>query len=83
MVVGTDAHYLTKDDRFVHKSYLNSKGGEREVDDFYEYAYLQDENDIIANLTPSIVDQYNIMCQNSMEIYDKNYLFHLIFLLQI
>jgi DNA polymerase-3 subunit alpha len=39
MVVGTDAHYLTKDDRFVHKSYLNSKGGEREVDSFYEFAH--------------------------------------------
>ena len=71
MVIGSDAHYLKKEDRFVHKAYLNSKGGEREVDSFYEYAYLQDEKDIIANLTPSIVDQYNIMCQNSMEIYDK------------
>lgn len=40
MVVGTDSHYLTKEDRFVHKSYLNSKDGEREVDDFYEFAYL-------------------------------------------
>ena len=40
MIVGTDAHYLTKEDRFVHKSYLNSKGGEREVDSFYEFAHL-------------------------------------------
>ena len=71
MVLGSDAHYLTKEDRYVHKAYLNSKGGEREVDDFYEYAYLQDENDIIKNLTPSIVDSYEQMCKNSMEIYDK------------
>lgn len=42
MVIGTDAHYLTKEDRFVHKAYLNSKGGEREVDDFYEFARLMD-----------------------------------------
>ena len=40
MIIGTDAHYLTKADRFVHKSYLNSKGGEREVDSFYEFAHL-------------------------------------------
>ena len=40
MIIGTDAHYLTKEDRFVHKSYLNSKGGEREVDSFYEFAHL-------------------------------------------
>ena len=71
MIIGSDAHYLTKEDRFVHKAYLNSKDGEREVDDFYEYAYLQDEQDIIKNLTPSIVDLYETMCQNSMEIYNK------------
>ena len=71
MVIGSDAHYLKKEDRFVHKAYLNSKGGEREVDDFYEYAYLQTEEDIIKNLTPSIVDSYEQMCKNSMEIYDK------------
>ena len=40
IIVGTDSHYLTKNDRFVHKSYLNSKGGEREVDSFYEFAHL-------------------------------------------
>ena len=71
IVIGTDAHYLTKEDRYVHKAYLNSKGGEREVDDFYEYAYLQDEDDIKKNLTPSIVDLYEQMCTNSMEIYNK------------
>lgn len=40
MIVGTDSHYLTKNDRYVHKSYLNSKDGEREVDLFYEFAHL-------------------------------------------
>ena len=71
MIIGSDAHYLTKEDRYVHKAYLNSKGGEREVDDFYEYAYLQTEEDIIKNLTPSIVDSYEEMCKNSMEIWNK------------
>ena len=46
MVVGTDAHYLTKEDRFVHKSYLNSKGGEREVDSFYEFAHLMTYDEV-------------------------------------
>ena len=71
MVLGSDAHYLTKEDRYVHEAYLNSKGGERETAQFYEYAYLQDETDIIKNLTPSIVDSYEQICKNSMEIYDK------------
>ncbi|MBO7536195.1 MAG: DNA polymerase III subunit alpha [Bacilli bacterium] len=71
MIIGSDAHYLTKEDRFVHKAYLNSKEEEREVDMFYEYAYFQSEEDIIKNLTPSIVDLYEQMCANSMEIYNK------------
>jgi DNA polymerase-3 subunit alpha len=71
MVIGTDAHYLTKEDRYVHKAYLNSKGGEREVDDFYEYAYLQDDKDIYNNLLPSIADSIPTMYENSMEIYNK------------
>lgn len=72
MVIGTDAHYLTKEDRYVHKAYLLSKTDkDREVDAFYEYSYLQSENEIIENLTPSIVDLYELMCKNSMEIYDK------------
>ena len=45
IVIGTDAHYLKKSDRFVHKAYLNSKDEEREVDSFYEYSYLQTEEE--------------------------------------
>lgn len=70
MVLGSDAHYLKKEDRYVHKAYLNSKGGEREVDAFYEYAYLQDENDIKENIAPSFLD-YNELIENSYEIYNK------------
>ncbi len=70
MVLGSDAHYLKKEDRYVHKAYLNSKGGEREVDAFYEYAYLQDENDIKENILPSELD-YDKLVFNSYEIYNK------------
>lgn len=70
MVLGSDAHYLKKEDRYVHKAYLNSKGGEREVDAFYEYAYLQDEDDIKENIAPSKLD-YDELVNNSYEIYNK------------
>lgn len=70
MVLGSDAHYLKKEDRYVHKAYLNSKGGEREVDAFYEYAYLQSENDIKENIAPSELD-YDELVNNSYEIYNK------------
>lgn len=71
VVIGDDAHYLKKEDRYIHKAYLNSKGGERETDAFYEYAYLQDEDDLRKNLEPSIGIMIDEMCHNSMEMLDK------------
>ena len=72
MVIGTDAHYLKKEDRYVHKAYLNSKNGEREVDNFYEYSYLQAEEEIIANLSKVFSkEEIEQMFANSMNIYDK------------
>jgi len=73
MVIGGDAHYLKKDDRYVHKAYLNSKYGEREVDDFYEYAYLQDDNEILEHLSKSEFSEEFIdeIYANSLEIYNK------------
>lgn len=46
LVVATDSHYLSKETRFAHKAYLNSKDGEREVDTFYEFARLMDEEEV-------------------------------------
>ena len=73
MVIGTDAHYLKKEDRYVHKAYLNSKGGEREVDDFYEFSYFQTNEEVIENLKAADIFEENIetMFKNSLEIYDK------------
>lgn len=70
MVIGCDAHYLKKEDRYVHKAYLNSKGGEREVDMFYEFAYQQSEEEIIENLAGTGLN-YEQMAENSIGIYDK------------
>ena len=72
MVIGSDAHYLKQLDRYVHKAYLNSKGGEREVDDFYEYSYLQSEEEVIENLQASYSDaEIKMMFYHSMNVYDK------------
>ena len=56
MSIGSDAHYLTADERFIHKAYLNSKGGEREVDAFYEYTYLKSEDETRELLRKSFDD---------------------------
>ena len=70
IIVTTDAHYLKKEDRWVHKAFLNSKGGEREVDEFYEYAYLQSTEDVINNLEGTGLD-YNELEANTLKIYNK------------
>ena len=41
----TDSHYLRKEDAEIHRVYLNSQDGEREVDDFYATAYLMSEEE--------------------------------------
>ena len=73
MVIGSDAHYLKKEDRYVHKAYLTSSDGEREVDDFYEYSYLQSNEEIIEHLSKSDynIEQIEKMFNNSLTIYDK------------
>ena len=70
MCIGTDAHYLTKEDRYVHKAYLNSKGGEREVDSFYEFTYLMDEQEARELLSYSYDDNvidWIFKCSNELK----------------
>ena len=53
-IVTCDSHFLKKEDREIHKAYLNSKEGDREVDAFYATAYLMGEEEI-----HSYMDKYN------------------------
>lgn len=45
-IITNDAHYLKKGDRTVHKAFLNSQQGDREVDDFYATTYLMNTEEI-------------------------------------
>jgi len=72
MIFATDAHYLTAKDRFIHKSYLNSKDGDREIDDFYLYAHLMDNEEAFENLSPVFSEEeFAAMCAHTIEIMDK------------
>ena len=72
MVVGTDAHYLKKEDRFVHKAFLNSKDGEREVDEFYEYSYMQSPEEVREHLSTAMSDRdIDWIFENSLEVKEK------------
>ena len=46
VIITTDAHYLKKEDRKIHKAYLNSKDGDREVDSFYASTYVMTAEEI-------------------------------------
>ena len=39
-IISTDSHYLRREDRPIHKAYLTSQNGEREVDEFYASTYM-------------------------------------------
>lgn len=41
-VFTTDAHYLNEEDKELHKHFLHSKDGDREVDEFYSAAFVMD-----------------------------------------
>ena len=69
LISTTDAHYLTKEDRFVHKTLLKSQDGDREVDSFYATTYLMDCEEMYNFLSidfsaREICDLYN----NSLSI---------------
>lgn len=72
MVVGTDSHYLTKAERQVHKAYLNSKEGEREVDDFYEFSRLMDSDEIFELLGLAFDKDYiEHILNNTIDLQNK------------
>ena len=73
IIVGTDSHYLTKKDRYVHKSYLNSKGGEREVDSFYEFAHLMTYDEVYELLEKCFGDGMiaTTILENSRKLGEK------------
>lgn len=46
LIITTDSHYLKKEDRPIHKSFLNAQDGEREVDEFYATTYMMDTEEL-------------------------------------
>jgi DNA polymerase-3 subunit alpha len=71
MLYATDSHYLEKEDRFIHKAFLNSKHGEREVDDFYMTAYMMTEQEVWEYLQLDFTkEEFDEMTANSRKILD-------------
>lgn len=71
-IYATDSHYLTKSHRKIHKAFLNSNDGDREVDDFYSSTYVMTTEEAWDYFKDYITPEYFInMLQNTIEIYNK------------
>lgn len=71
-IITTDSHYLKKEDREVHASFLNSKDGDRETAEFYQYTYMMAPEEIISLMNDYIEeDVLKEMLENTNEINSK------------
>lgn len=53
-IITNDSHYLKKEDRPIHKAFLNAKDGDREVDEFYMTTYLMSNEEIHSYMEESL-----------------------------
>ena len=71
-IITTDSHYLKKEDREVHSSFLNSKDGDRETAEFYQYTYMMTPEEIISLMNDYMEEEVlKEMLDNTNEINDK------------
>ena len=70
-IITTDSHYLRKEDRIVHKAYLNAQSGDREVDDFYASTYMMDTAELESYFKYFDKETLQKAYQNILEIRDK------------
>lgn len=67
-IITTDTHYLKKEDAPIHKAFLNSQDGDREVDDFYQTTYLMDTTEIESYFHYFSEQQLNTAYENIRKI---------------
>ena len=70
-IITTDSHYLKKEDRLIHKAYLNAQNGDREVDDFYATTYLMGDNEIRSYFKYFTNEQIEAAYQTIQDIADN------------
>ena len=72
-IITTDSHYLTKEDRPIHKAYLNAQNGDREVDEFYATTYMMGTKEIESYMKYSFddIDVVHAAYQSIQDVADK------------
>ena len=49
-IVASDTHFARPKDRDIHRAFLNSKEGDREVDEFYYYCYMHSPTEMYEHM---------------------------------
>lgn len=70
-IITTDSHYLRKEDRKIHKAYLNAQNGDREVDDFYATTHLMNTEEIESYFGYLTTEQLQKAYTNILNIREK------------
>ena len=71
-LISTDAHYLKKEDRPIHKAFLTAQDGDRETDEFYASTYVMSENEIHEYMDEYLgYDVVEEGINNTLLVYDK------------
>ena len=69
-IITTDTHYLKKSDAPIHKAFLNSQDGDREVDSFYATTYLMNTDELESHFQYFTKQQLHTAYQNIEKIKD-------------
>lgn len=56
-IFSTDSHYLKKEDAPIHKAFLNSQDGDREVDSFYATTYMMSSEELESYLSKDLTEE--------------------------
>ena len=68
-IITTDSHYLKKEDAPIHKAFLNSQEGDREVDSFYATTYLMGTEELEEYMNDYMTEEFfQIAYQNIISI---------------
>ncbi|MCK9482737.1 MAG: PHP domain-containing protein, partial [Bacteroidia bacterium] len=71
VTITTDIHYLTIEDRKIHKAFLNAKDGDREVDSFYSATYLMSWEEICRYMSYIPEKELEEIRENTLDIMFK------------
>jgi DNA polymerase-3 subunit alpha len=70
-IITTDSHYVKREDARIHKAFLNSQDGEREVESFYATTYLMNTAEIESYFDYFTEVQLNTAYKNIRKIKDS------------